>query len=101
MNFGPNLRHVFPSLAASSIASFPFVLPALFGLNWRRVVVRWVAVLMLSVLSAEAFAGAQELLFERKCKGLAPQASAWEGRWWPFTDHWIGYDPTFGYYAQD
>ena len=99
--FGTTYRVFFGSIVVAGLLTMPLMALAALGLPWRRAIVRWFIVAIVSVLVAEAWAGAQELAFRRKVKNLPAGASTFEARWWPFTDNGIGYDPSSGFWGQD
>jgi hypothetical protein len=101
MSYGTNVRTIIAGLVLAVVVTLPIIAVVSLGVPNRRGLVRWLIVVVLSVAVAEGWAEAQEWSFTRKCRSLPPGASAWEDRWWPFVDHHIGYDPTFGYYGQD
>ncbi len=77
------------ALLIAPVAVIPFV-----GLRWRSVVAGTAAVWLLTVLSVEMFAHAEESRFLRDYRSLPPAAaSVFENRQWPFSDHYMCYDP--------
>ena len=81
-----------------------FVLPAtvlpFVGLRWRALALGAVATLFVVVGAAEAFAAAEEFGFRRAHRTLPPDAAVViQERQWPFTHHYMYYDPKLGHWG--
>lgn len=79
---------------------FPFVIIATLGLPWRKAGLSVLAIGLGSVLVTELYAGAQELCVVLRY-GENPGKETFVKRWPPFSNHYIGYSPGYGWMGGD
>jgi len=99
-DFGVSWRGVLADTLAFLCFVLPFAASAVLGLPWRKAGVTILAIGVGSVLAAEVFAGAQELVVIWSY-GQNPGREMFVVRWPPYGDHHIGYSPGYGWFGDD
>jgi hypothetical protein len=104
-DFGPSFGSIVATVGCVAVLVAPIVLSAGAIVQTLRpapgrgrrsaVAIAWIA--CFAALLAELWCLPQEIRFRHRCRSLPPgSATVFEERWWPYSNHHIGYLPATG-----